>query len=144
MGADYGSELFPMMKWVSHCHEAVIHLFRGHPNLPKSEVLMAAPTPALSLSSGARPLQKKRIAETLSQLSLACQPSLTEGGNVDFVPGKFRSDKSGTTMRSICVVPVNKRAAVLHGDLQRYFFCFLVSITLREVPGNYGKPVRVK
>ena len=60
----------------------------------------------------------------LSQLSLACRPGLTEGGNVNFVPGKFRSDDSGTSMRPICVVSVNKRADVPRRDIQRLFFSF--------------------
>ena len=29
IGADDGSELFPVMKWKSHSHVAVIHSFRG-------------------------------------------------------------------------------------------------------------------
>ena len=63
---------------------------------------------------------EKRIAwALLSQLYFACQLGLTEGGNVDFVPGKFRNNKSSTFMRSICVVPVNKHVDVPCNDVQR-------------------------
>ena len=56
----------------------------------------------------------------LSQVSFSCQPGLTEGVNVDCVP-----DKGGTFMRSICIVPVNKRVDIPRGDVQRYFLLFL-------------------
>ena len=53
--------------------------FEGRVNLPTSKVLMAESTLSSRLSSGARPLQKKRIAwALLSQPSLACQSGLTE------------------------------------------------------------------
>ena len=88
-------------------------------------------------------LEKRTARALFSQLSLACQPVLTEGGNVDFVSGKFRSDNSGTSMRSICVVSVNKRLDVPCDDIQRFFF-FLVSTALRDVLAECAKPARVK
>ena len=74
---------------------------------------------------------KKELPELFSVSSPLS--GLTEGGNVDFAPGKFRSDKSGTSMRSVCVIPVNNRADVPSRDVHRYFLCF-------ERSPNSGKP----
>ena len=77
------------------------------------------------------------IAKThLSQLSLTCHPGLTDGGNIDFVLGNFRGDKSGTSMRYVCVIPGNTCADVPRGNVHTYFLlsCF----------DPHWKPARVK
>ena len=63
---------------------------------------------------------EKRIAwALLSQLSLACQPDLTEGGNVNFVPSKFRK-RAVQTLRwllNITSIPVSKEWPYSLSDL---------------------------
>ena len=77
-----------------------------------------------------------------NQTSLANKLVLSEIGNVGFVPSKFRSDKSGMSMRSLWVIPVIKRADVLRGDVQMYFLCFVVLTVLSEVSVDQGEVER--
>ena len=79
---------------------------------------------------------RKRIAWTfLSQLSLACQPSLTKGGNVNFIPGKFRA----VYLRGLSVLSWSITMCMFHAVMFKGFFWGGGSTALREFPDDCGK-----
>ena len=93
--ANDGRELIPIMKWKTHSHEVVIHPFQRAGQLACKWSLdgIAHSGFAFIIECTSAPEKKRHAWALFSQLSFACQPGLTEGGNVDFVLGKFKIDE---------------------------------------------------